>query len=431
MNEQVMNNENKKSKALGIFSWCLFDWAHSAYPTVIVTFIFGTYFVRSVAPSTIQGTALWGWTMGLSGIFVAIFAPVLGSIADYTGRRKPWLMSFVLLNILATALMYLTKPDVAFVFWALAMLVFANSSYEFIQVFYNAMMTSIAPKDKIGRISGWGWALGYFGGLACLSIALFAFIKGGWLPKVDDVNVRSTALLVGAWFFIFSIPLFLFTPDLEKTEVGVFDSIKMGIKELLKTTRELKRYRDIFVYLVAHLIYIDGLSTLFVFAGIYAGSVFNMNYFQILMFAMLLNVTAGIGAGIFAWVDDYIGPKFTISISLVAMIITGSALLIITSKTWFWFLSAILGLFVGPTQAASRSYMAHLTPKELTNQMFGIYQFSGRITSFVGPLLVASITKLFDSQRLGMSVVFILMFIGLLVLIKVPNVKNTRPNLSR
>lgn len=419
-----MNPNNKKSGVLGIFCWCVFDWAHSAFPTVIITFIFGTYFVRSVAHSNVEGTALWGWTMGISGIFVALFSPVLGSIADHTGRRKPWLLTFVLLNVLATALLFFTKPETTFITWALVCLIIANSCYEFIQVFYNAMMTSIAPKDKIGRISGWGWALGYFGGLVCLTIALFVFIRGGWLPTVNDVNIRSSALLVALWFLLFSLPLFLFTPDLEKTDVTVFESIKKGVGELLTTTKELKRYKDIFTFLIAHLIYIDGLNTLFVFAGIYAAGSFDMSYLQILIFAMLLNVTAGIGAGIFAWVDDYIGPKFTICLSLIAMIITGSALLLITSTHWFWIISAILGLFVGPTQAASRSYMAHLTPKELTNQMFGIYQFSGRITSFVGPVLVATLTKVYGSQRLGMSVIFILMFIGFLVLLKVPNVKN-------
>ncbi len=424
-----MVEKKKNSSVLGIICWCIFDWAHSAYPTVIVTFIFGTYFVRSVASSTIEGTSLWGWTMGLSGVFVAVFSPILGSIADYGGRRKPWLLTFVLLNTASTALLFFTKPDSGFVFWALACILVANSSYEFMQVFYNAMMTSIAPKGKIGRISGWGWALGYFGGLVCLAIALFVFIRGGWLSVENDINIRSSTLLVSLWVFIFSLPLLLFTPDVEKTNASAIESIKKGVKELLKTTRELKRYKDIFTFLIAHLIYIDGLSTLFVFAGIYAAGSFNMSYLQILIFAMLLNVTAGIGAAVFAWVDDYIGPKFTICISLTAIIITGTILLLIKSHILFWVISAILGIFVGPTQAASRSFMAHLSPKELTNQMFGIYQFSGRITSFAGPILVGTITKIFDSQRAGMFIVFVLMFIGLLILLKVPRVKNSNlPN---
>lgn len=427
-----MNQENNKSKSLGIFSWCLFDWAHSAYPTVIVTFIFGTYFVRSVAPSTVEGTALWGWTMGLSGVVVAILCPIIGSIADHTGRRKPWLLTFVLLNVMTTSLMFFTKPDVSYIFWALSLLVIANTCYEFTQVFYNAMMTYIAPKEKIGRISGWGWALGYFGGLTCLSIALFVFIRGGWLPTLNNINIRSSTLLVSGWFLFFSLPLFLFTPDLEKNNIKFREAIKKGMHELVSTLKQLKRYKNIMTFLIARLIYIDGLSTLFVFAGIYAGGSFDMSYMQILMFAMLLNVTAGIGAGIFAWLDDYIGPKLTICISLIAIIITGTFLLLISSQTLFWIISAILGLFVGPTQAASRSYMAHITPKELTNQMFGIYQFSGRITSFVGPLLVGTLTKVFNSQRIGMLIIFVLMLIGFLILLKVPNINksnsNSKPN---
>jgi UMF1 family MFS transporter len=153
-------NELTKANPFQIFCWCLFDWAHSAFPAVIITFIFGTYFVRSVAENTILGTAYWGWMMGVSGLTVAILSPILGSIADYTGRRKPWLGIFTLINILLTGLLFFTKPNPSYICWALICLYFANIFYEFVQVFYNAMMTSIAPPKRIGRISGWGWGLG-------------------------------------------------------------------------------------------------------------------------------------------------------------------------------------------------------------------------------------------------------------------------------
>ncbi len=410
----------KTTTPFQIFCWCVFDWAHSAFPTVIITFVFGTYFIRSVADSTIKGTAYWGWLIGVSGIVVALLSPVLGSIADYTGRRKPWLAVFTLSNIILTGLLFFTLPSPSWIWWALIVLFFATVTYEFTQVFYNAMMVSIAPKQKVGRISGWGWGLGYFGGLLCLAIALIFFIKGKGVSRTEDLNIRLTTLLVAAWFLIFGIPLFLFTPDVEKTDKTSREAIVQGIKELWNTLKEIKKYRSVFLFIIAHLFYIDGLSTLFIFAGIYAAGTFHMSYTQILYYAMILNVSAGIGAVIFAWVDDFVGPKFTICFSLVAMIVAGSLVLVVKSVLWFWILSAVVGFFVGPTQAASRSYMARLAPPHLINQMFGIYQLSGRITTFIGPILVGVLTEVYKSQRAGMAVVFVMMLIGYFILLAVP-----------
>lgn len=412
--------QKKTTTPFQIFSWCLFDWAHSAFATVIVTFIFATYFLRSVADSTIMGTAYWGWMMGVSGVVVAIFSPILGSIADHTGRRKPWVGLFTLINALCTALLFFTMPDRSFIWWALVFMFLANISYEFIQVFYNAMMVSIAPPEKLGRISGWGWGLGYFGGLVCLAIALYALIRPCWIPDTNQLNVRLTTLLVAVWFVVFALPLFLYTPDVEKTDISAFEAMKKGLSELWHTLKEMKHYKAIFIFIIAHLFYIDGLSTLFIFAGIFAAGTFDMSYTEILYYAMLLNITAGIGAGIFAWVDDAVGSKMTVGLSLVMMMITGVIILILKSKMWFWILSAVLGIFVGPTQAASRTYMARLTPPHLTNQMFGIYQLSGRITTFIGPILVGTLTEAFGSQRIGLSVVFLMMFIGFVILMAVP-----------
>ncbi|MCH9634559.1 MAG: hypothetical protein S4CHLAM7_13120 [Chlamydiae bacterium] len=426
----MINKSNKKltlATPFQIFCWCLFDWAHSAFPTVVITFVFGTYFIRSVAESTLKGTAYWGWVMGLSGIVVAILSPVLGSVADYTGRRKPWLGIFTLCNIIFTALLFFVLPAPSWVFKALVILFFANITYEFTQVFYNAMMTSIAPEDKIGRISGWGWGLGYFGGLICLTIALYVFVKEGVFPRSESLNVRLTNLLVAGWFLIFALPLFIYTPDLKKNNISSTRAIKKGCKELWNTLKEIRKIKGVLAFIIAHLFYIDGLSTLFIFAGIYAAGTFNLTYTQILYYAMILNVSAGIGAVIFAWVDDYIGPKFTVSFSLVVMIIGGSAILFVKSVFWFWLLSAVIGLFVGPTQAASRSYMARLSPPHLMNQMFGIYQLSGRITTFIGPILVGVLTELFKSQRAGMSVIFVMMLIGYLILLAVPKPSKRTP----
>lgn len=408
-----------------VFSWCLYDWAHSAFSTVIISFIFGTYFIRSVADSTVKGTAHWGWTLGMAGVVVAIFSPIIGSIADYTGKRKPWLGFFTAITIICTALLFYTKPNLSWAIWALFFVALANIGYELAQLFYNAMMTAIVKPEKFGRISGWGWGLGYAGGLTCLAIALFAFIKGNLVTTENCLNVRAVTLLTAAWFLVFCIPIFIFTPDVAEEKMSHIEACKRGFKELNHTLREIKKYKGIFVYLLARLFYIDGLNTLFIFGGIFAAGTFDMSYLQILYFAIILNITAGIGAALFAWVDDWLGPKLTICISLVALIITGFIIICTTNVALFWVVAAILGIFVGPTQAASRSYMAHVAPKHLVNQMFGIYQLSGRITSFIGPFLVSTFTEIFKSQRVGMSTIFFMMIIGFFILLKAPKVKGS------
>lgn len=421
-----MTLENpKKAAGFQIFSWCLFDWANSAFATVVITFVFGTYFMRSVADSVTLGTAYWGWMLAASGIAVALLSPIWGSIADYTGKRKLWLAFFTGLNIVCTALLFFILPSPFYILPALILLFIANIAYEFTQVFYNAMMTSLTTEDRLGRISGWGWSFGYFGGLACLAIALFFFVRNGTIGTHMDVNVRSTNLLVAAWFLVFSLPLFLFVADEQKKGMPLLQASKKGIKELIHTFKQVSKYKNILLFLVAHLVYIDGLSTLFVFAGLYAAGTFHMSYSQILVYAMALNISAGVGAALFAWIDDWIGPKFTICFSLIMMILSGVVILLTTSVLWYWILSAFLGLFVGPVQAASRSYMARISPKEQINQMFGIYQLSGRITTFIGPLLVGSLTRAFHSQRVGLTTVFVMMLIGFLILLKVPKPEKT------
>ena len=265
--------------------------------------------------------------------------------------------------------------------------------------------------------------MGYFGGLASLIIALLVFIDSTWLSSAHALNIRVTALFVAAWFIICAIPLFLFTPDIPKTNTGIVAACKAGLIELGQTLMQIRHYSKIFLFLTAHLLYTDGLNTIFVFAGVFAAGTFHMSYSQILIFAIVLNITSGIGAFCFAFIDDKIGPKFTICLSIAAIIILGSIAISLNNILWFWIVASALGIFVGPTQAASRSYMAHIAPKHLLNQMFGIYQLSGNITGFIGPLLVAGFTQAFQNQRVGLATALGLMFIGLILLLFAPKVK--------
>ena len=159
-------SEAEKPLVRGVVGWCLYDWANSAFPTVIITFVFAAYFTKAIAADVITGTSQWGYTISLSGLAVAVLAPLLGAVADHGGRRKPWIFAFTILCAVATALLWQAKPDVSFVLLALVLVAVGNFAFEMAMVFYNAMLPDLTSADRIGRVSGWGWGLGYAGGLS-------------------------------------------------------------------------------------------------------------------------------------------------------------------------------------------------------------------------------------------------------------------------
>jgi len=408
----------------GQFSWCLYDWANSAFPTVIITFVFATYFTSSVAPDKVTGTAHWGYAMSLSALAVAVVAPLFGAMADKGGRRKPWLGFFTVLCVVLSAALWLVEPNPSFALLALVIVGLANFAFETGMVFYNAMLPGLTSQSHIGRLSGWGWGLGYFGGLLCLTLTLVGFVQPQtpWFGLDKDMaeHVRASALLVAVWYAAFALPLFLFTPEKADTGGTFWQNLKAGLGELRATFRQVRKYSDIARFLIARMIYTDGLNTLYAFGGIYAAGSFGMDLSEIILFAIGMNVTAGLGAAAFGWVDDAIGPKKMILIALVGLTLLSSVLLVVQSKTLFWIFGLPLGLFVGPAQAASRSMMARMAPPYLTSEMFGLFAFSGKATAFLGPALLGAVTLAFDSQRAGMATILVFFVIGMILLIRVP-----------
>ena len=399
------------------FAWCLYDWANSGFPTVIVTFVFAAYFSRAVAENTIQGTAAWGQALAVSGVLIAVISPILGSIADRSGRRKPWLGVFAAITIVATAFLWDTHPDPADMLWALAFFVIANTAFEIGNVFYNAMLPGLVPKQRIGRLSGWSWGLGYLGGLCCLALLLVLFVQAETplfgLDKEQAEHIRIVGPMVALWFAVFAIPIFLWVPDEAGRRVAAGTAIREGLSQLVGTLRGIGRHANIARFLLARLFYVDGMNTMFAFGGIYAAGTFGMSFEEIIQFGIALNVTAGLGAAGFAWLDDRIGSKRTIQIGILGLIAFGVPLLVVESKTAFWLLALPLGIFMGPTQAASRSLMAHLAPPDLRTEMFGLYALSGKVTSFAGPAVLAWATLTFESQRAGMATIIAFFVIGL------------------
>jgi UMF1 family MFS transporter len=288
-------------------------------------------------------------------------------------------------------------------------------------VFYDAMLRSIAPPGFIGRMSGWGWALGYGGGLASLVLALVSLVNADpppfGLARESYEHVRATSVLAAVWFGLFAIPLFLFTPDRPPTGRSVRDAVQMGLRSLLTTMRQLLANRTIARFLLAHMFYTNGLNTLFAFGGIYAAGTFQMSFTEVLTFGIALNVTAGLGAAGFAWVDDLIGSKKTVLIALAALSVLGLALVLVEARSVFFVLGSLLGIFVGPAQAAGRALMARLAPKELETEAFGLYELAGKVTVFLGPLLLGFATDLFRSQRAGMSTILLFLVAGIIILL--------------
>ena len=418
----------KPASRRAVLSWALYDWANSAYPTLIATFVFAAYFTKAVAETPESGTTLWGNAVALSGLLIALVSPVAGSIADQTGRRKPWLGLFSVLCILSTALLWFTEPAPGSILWALTLVVISNLAFEVGIVFYNAMLPELVRPERLGRVSGWAWGLGYAGGLAALVISLLVFVQAEVPPfgldKGAAEHVRVTTLLVAGWFALFSIPLFLFTPDAPAKPVATGRAVRAGLATLWHTLRHIgaPERKTIARYLLARMLYIDGLNTLFAFGGIYAAGTFGMSFEDIIKFGIAMNVTAGFGAFVFGWIDDALGSKRTIVIALVAMIGLGLGLLVVRDVAWFWGLALCLGLFMGPAQAASRTLMARLAPPAERTEMFGLYALTGKVTAFLGPFVLAQTTAAFDSQRAGMAtiVVFLVLGLGLLATVREP-----------
>jgi len=407
----------------GLIAWCLYDWANSAFPTVITTFVFAAYFTKAVAADEISGTSAWGWAMSLSALAVALLGPVLGAIADHAGRRKPWLFGFTLLCAIAATLLWTIEADAGFIVQALVLVALANFAFETGMIFYNAMLADLAPAGRTGRWSGWGWGLGYFGGLSCLAVTLVGFVQTDtpWfgLDKEASEHLRITGPLVGLWVMVFALPLFIWTPD-KPSGVKIGDAVGRGLNTLVQTIKNIRDYSIAIRFLIARMIYTDGLNTLFAFGGIYAAGTFGFGFEDLILFGIAINVSAGLGAATFAWVDDWIGPKRTVLISLVALIFLSLALLVIESVQLFWIIGTALGIFVGPAQSASRSMMARIAPPELRTEMFGLYALSGKATAFLGPALLALMTQVFESQRVGMASIVIFFVVGLFLLIRIP-----------
>lgn len=406
-----------------VLAWASYDWANSAFPTVVSTFVIAAYFTQGVAPDPATGQAQWGWMQTLAALAVGLASPVIGAIADACGQRRLMLAVFTVATAVFTGLIWFVEPSPAFTLWALVCVGLATICFELATVFYNAMLPGVATPERMGRVSGLAWGLGYAGGLCCLAVALVLLVQPNpalfGLDRGQSEHVRATALLVALWLLVFGWPALVMLRDPPQPRVPWGVAVRQGLGEIRAVLRTLPRHPDMLRFLVARLFYTDGLNTLFAFGAIYAAGVFGMQMEQILLFGIAMNVTAGLGAAGFGLIEDRLGSRPTVLVALGAMIGLG-ALLLLAEQAWlFWTLALALGLFMGPAQAASRTLMARMAPEAEMCAHFGLFALSGRITGFLGPAVLAMVTAATQSQRWGMATVLVFLGAGFAILLTV------------
>ena len=400
-------SEEKQKKQ--IISWSLYDFANQPYTTLIITFIYSAFFVNYIAGDEQQGTFLWANAISITAITVAFISPILGAIADNTGYRKSFLVFFTLICCLFTSLLYF--PDKGDVFLALTFVVVSNISFEMGTVFCNSYLNDLSSKKNIGKISGNAWGLGFVGGLLALLVSFLLF----------DVNnsseVKQVNLFVAAWFLIFSLPTFFFLKDSKRQKINK-ENISSSFNSILQTFKEISKYKIIVRFLIARLFYNDGLITIFALGGIYAIGTLNFTMQEVLILGIVLNVFAALGSFVFGLIEDRIGVRKVINLSLVVLVISTFLAFIspwtIYPKLFFWISGVLLGTMVGPNQSCSRSYMAQIIPEDKKNEFFGFYAFTGKATSFLGPLMFGFLTKIY-SQQIGLLSVLVFFIIGLII----------------
>src|SRR5579863_2535273 len=448
---QIVDLQRDYPPRAAVVSWIFFAWAAEPFFTLITTFVFAPYFATHVAADPASGQSLWGFATATAGLIIALLSPVLGAIADASGRRKPWIAAFGALLVIGASLIWSGRPgDVSAIPALLVAYAVAAVGVEFAIVFNNSMMPTLVPPEQIGRLSGTGWATGYVGGILSLILVLgflaaspetgrtlLGFTPLFGLDPVTHQGDRIVGPLTAVWFIVFSLPMFWLTPDYPaKRSLGA--ALREGMTELKQTLRELPTRKSLVAFLLANMIYTDGLVSLFAFGGIYAAGTFGWNTIQIGTFGIILAVAGTFGAWLGGKLDDSLGPKRVIGGAMTVLLFAilaillvdknsilfvavaspapGGALFAAPAERAYLVLGCLIGAAGGPMQAASRTLLIRMAPKDRIAQYFGLFALTGKVTSFIGPLLIGIVTAVTESQKAGMAVL-VLFFVGGLALL--------------
>ena len=438
----------------GIWGWVMFDWAAQPFFTVVTTFVFGPYFVARLTDDPISAQATWSNMATVSSIIIALFSPILGSIADQSGARKPWIAFFAAIKIVSLLFLWFAAPDSPIILPIVCM-IFASIAAEFSIVFNDSMMPRLTNPQNVGRISNLAWGLGYLGGMVVL-IAVVTLLAANpqtgltiagikplfGLDPATGEDARITGPIAAIWYLLFILPMFLLTPDADRG-LPFGAAIRSGLAELKTTLRELRDRPVLLRFLIARMLYQDGVNGVLILGGVFAAGMFGWATMEIGLFGILLNVVAIVGCFAAGRVDQKLGSRITILISLVLLLIATVGI-VSTEKAstlfgWIQLPTAdnggifatgaekayllygiLIGLAFGPVQASSRSYLARNITIAEAGRYFGIYALSGRATSFMATLSFSIATYLSGSAHIGMATLIVFLGLGFVLLLRVP-----------
>lgn len=427
---RVAVNEDSPSPAKvnkrTVFAWSLWDWGSAAFNAVVTTFVFAVYITSPSFGPEEEVSAKLGLALTIAGIVVALVAPAIGQVTDASGKRKQWLGITTAIVVICTALLSFVAPDKTYLMLGLILLAIGNVAFEFASVSYNSMLNQVSTKANVGKVSGFGWGMGYLGGIVLLALILVGFIfpEQGWFGVTSENgwDVRIAMVLAAVWFGLFAIPTFFAVPEVPVDPNAPKASIVSAYRDLFRTIARLWRTsRQTLLFLFASAIFRDGLAGVFAFGGVIAARSFGFASDTVIIFAILANVIAGIatiGLGLF---EDRLGAKNVMMASIVSMVVFAMLVFILNPLgTWvFWVFGLLLCIGVGPVQSASRSYLAKLIPPGKEGEIFGLYATTGRAVSFLSPAAFAIAVSLGGATIFGIIGIAAVLLVGLLLLIPV------------
>ena len=416
-----------------VVAWSLWDWGSAACNAVVTTFVFTVYLTGDAFGDKDTIAAQLGWALAIAGVLIAVLAPVTGARSDSSGRRKFWLgvNTFIVVGITAAMFFVQAAPD--YLLLGLFLVAAGNVFFEFAGVNYNAMLAQVSTPRTIGAVSGFGWGMGYLGGIVLLLIVYFGLIN----PEVglfgvtseNGLAVRVSMLIAAAWFGLFALPVLLRVPEYRapdaatRAKVGFFRSyVELGrdVARLWRTNRQTVHF------LIASAIFRDGLAGVFTFGGVLAAAVFGFSPGEVIIFAIAANVVAGIATISVGALDDRLGAKPVIITALVGLIVSGLLVFLLHDggQIVFWTAGLALCLFVGPAQSASRTFLARLIPAGREGEVFGLYATTGRAASFLAPTAFAVMVTVFGETYWGILGIMLVLLIGLVLLLPVKAQQN-------
>ncbi len=417
-----------------VVAWAFYDFANSAFATTILSVIFNVYFVKVICGGgvpfggqTLSGEAFWGLTLSASMLLVFALSPFLGALADHTRSKKKFLFFFCSLGCLATAALF---PSTEGDFWRAAFFfLLANVGFSAGNAFYNALLKDVSSTETVGKISGFGWALGYVGGGLLLAVNLAMVQKPEWFGIADQnhMAVRLAIFSVAIWWAVFAVPIFVWVREKERPGEKSSNYIALAWREVFQTLREIRKHKEVTKYLCSYLIYNDGIETVIVMASIFGAKELGFSQGDLILCFLMIQAVAFLGALAFGWAADHVGHKPSIATTLIIYIgvcLWGS---LIRTRGEFWILGAVVGLILGGSQAASRSFLSIMVPEEKSAQFFGFFALTGKLSMAVGPAVFGLVSQIY-SLRAAVASLSIFFALGLVILyfIRTPELKPQR-----